>query len=152
VTPQLNEKDTTMTIRANTGARATHLRPRITLTPTDHKLLSGLANAAEVTMPDEAALLAQEVDRAHVLAKGRQPVDLVCMGSETTFEDDSGRVQRVTLVYPKDADISEGKISVLTPIGAALIGLKIGQTITWETRTGEIKRLTVREVRQPQLA
>ncbi len=103
-------------------------------------------------MPEEAALLAQEVDRAHVLGKGRQPVDLVCMGSETTFEDDSGRVQRVTLVYPRDADISEGKISVLTPIGAALIGLKVGQTITWETRTGEIKRLTVREVRQPQLA
>ena len=74
------------------------------------------------------------------------------MGSETTFEDDSGRVQRVTLDYPRDADISEGKISVLTPIGAALIGLKVGQTITWETRTGEIKRLTVREVRQPQLA
>lgn len=74
------------------------------------------------------------------------------MGSENTFEEDSGRVQRVTLVYPRDADISEGKISVLTPIGAALIGLKVGQTITWETRTGEIKRLTVREVRQPQLA
>ena len=56
------------------------------------------------------------------------------------------------LVYPNQADISQDKISVLTPIGTALIGLRVGSSITWETRTGEFKRLTVLEVRETQLA
>jgi regulator of nucleoside diphosphate kinase len=61
-------------------------------------------------------------------------------------------VQKVVLVYPSEADISERKISVLTPIGTALIGVHVGQAITWETRTGEVKRLTVLQVREPQPA
>jgi regulator of nucleoside diphosphate kinase len=52
-------------------------------------------------------------------------------------------VQTVTLVYPQEADISKGRISVLTPIGTALIGLPVGKSIDWTTRTGETKRLTV---------
>lgn len=141
-----------MTARASLGARTTHLRPRITLTAKDHTRLSGLVDAASVSMPDEAARLGDEVDRAHVLPEGRRPVDLVCMGSEATFRDDAGRVQTVTLVYPGEADIAQGKISVLTPIGAALVGLRVGQAITWQTRTGEIKCLTVLGTREPQLA
>jgi regulator of nucleoside diphosphate kinase len=75
------------------------------------------------------------------------------MGCEVEFRDDTtGKVQTVTLVYPEDADISQGKISVLTPIGAALIGVRVGHSITWETRTGEMRRLTVLQVREPQLA
>ena len=75
------------------------------------------------------------------------------MGSEVKFRDDtSGRIQKVFLVYPNQADISQDKISVLTPIGTALIGLRVGSSITWETRTGEFKRLTVLEVRETQLA
>ena len=58
----------------------------------------------------------------------------------------------MTLVYPEEADISKGKISVLTPIGTALIGLRAGHSITWETRTGDLKRLTALQVREPQLA
>jgi len=74
-------------------------------------------------------------------------------GCEVEFRDDTtGKVQTVTLVYPEDADISQGKISVLTPIGAALIGVRVGHSITWETRTGEMRRLTVLQVREPQLA
>ena len=75
------------------------------------------------------------------------------MGCEVEFRDDTtGKVQTVMLVYPEDADISKGKISVLTPIGTALVGVRVGQSITWETRTGELRRLTVLQVREPQLA
>jgi regulator of nucleoside diphosphate kinase len=56
------------------------------------------------------------------------------------------------LVYPGDADISQAKIFILTPIGAALIGLSVEDSITWETRTGEIRQLTVLKVREPQFA
>jgi regulator of nucleoside diphosphate kinase len=128
-------------------------KPRITLTATDHEKLSVLANAASITMPDIASDLADELDRAHVLPKGRHPVDTVRMGCTVDFRDDmSSRVQTVTLVYPNEADISKGRISVLTPIGTALIGLPVGKSIGWTTRAGESKRLTVLQVREPAAA
>ncbi len=128
-------------------------KPRITLTANDHEKLSVLANAAAHTMPEVAAELADELDRAHVLPTGRHPVDTVCMGCEVDFRDDvTGRVQTVALVYPNEADISKGRISVLTPIGTALIGLPVGKSIDWTTRTGETKRLTVLQVREPAAA
>ena len=137
----------------DTGARAKHLKPSITLTASDHERLSGLVRAAMNNMPDVASGLADEIDRAHVMAKGQHPIGVVSMGSEVKFRDDtSGKIQKVFLVYPGQADISQDKISVLTPIGTALIGLRVGSSITWETRTGEFKRLTVLEVRETQLA
>jgi regulator of nucleoside diphosphate kinase len=72
------------------------------------------------------------------------------MNSEVQFRDDTtGKVQRVMLVYPEEADISLHKISVLTPVGTALIGLPTGQSITWETPTGELRQLTVLAVHEP---
>jgi regulator of nucleoside diphosphate kinase len=69
------------------------------------------------------------------------------MGSEAEFRDDAtGQVRRVTLVYPQEADLEAGKISVLTPIGAALIGLSAGQSIEWHTLRGERRSLTVLRV------
>ena len=125
------------------------LRPRIVLTAEDHERLSTLARAASASMPDVASALADELDRARVLAKGRHPEHIVRMGSEVEFGDDAGKVQTVTLVYPDEADISRRTISVLTPIGAALIGLRTGSSITWHTRSGAIRRLTVLQVREP---
>ena len=123
--------------------------PRITLTASDHAHLSGLARAAMRTMPEAAANLIDELDRAQVLAEAGRPNDVVSMGCEVEFRDESsGRVQRVTLVDPSEADIEQGKVSVLTPVGTALIGLRIGASITWETRTGQLKRLTVMDVRR----
>ena len=137
----------------NTGARSKHLKPSITRTASDHERLSGLVRAAMNNMPDVASGLADEIDGAHIMAKGQHPIGMVSMGSEVEFRDDtSGRIQKVFLVYPGQADISQDKISVLTPIGTALIGLRVGSSITWETRTGEFKRLTVLEVRETQLA
>jgi regulator of nucleoside diphosphate kinase len=125
-------------------------KPRITLTAADHEKLSALAEAALHTMPDVAHELAEELDRAHILPGGKQRADAVHMGCDVDFRDDTtGRVQTVTLVYPHEADIAKGKISVLTPIGTALIGLPLGQSIGWTTRTGESRRLTVLQVSRP---
>ncbi|SCY79531.1 nucleoside diphosphate kinase regulator [Microvirga guangxiensis] len=133
-----------------TKKTTSRLKPRITLTAMDHEKLSALADAASHTMPEIAAELADELDRAHVLPKGKHSVDTVCMGREVEFRDDvSGRVQTVTLVYPNEADIAKGRISVLTPIGTALIGLPVGKSIDWTTRNGDTKRLTVIQVREP---
>lgn len=125
-------------------------KPRITLIAADYEKLSSLADAAMQTMPEAAGELADELDRAQVLPKGRHRAGIVHMGCEVDFRDDvTGRVQTITLVYPNEADISQGKVSVLTPIGTALIGLPLGQSIDWTTRNGELKRLTVLQVREP---
>jgi regulator of nucleoside diphosphate kinase len=136
-----------MTIENNV---ATNGRPRITLSAEDHQRLSTLANAARHAMPDLAAGLADELGRAHVLADGLQPQDIVCMNSAVTFRDDTtGKVRTLTIVYPEEADIAQAKISVMTPVGTALIGLPRGRSITWETPNGEARQLTVLAVRAP---
>jgi regulator of nucleoside diphosphate kinase len=127
------------------AAEATsRLEPPITLSADDYQRLSALAHLAKNSLPDRAADLAEEIERAQVLAKGNHPQHIVCMNSEVEFRDDTtGKTRRVMLVYPEDADISQGKISVLTPVGTALIGLETGHSISWETPNNEIRQLTV---------
>jgi regulator of nucleoside diphosphate kinase len=141
----MSMKDKATTI----GAR---IKPQITLAAEDYERLSQLARAAADAMPDQASILTEELERAHVVAEGR-PERTVCMGSEVAYRDDStGKVETVTLVYPGDADISRRRISVMTPIGTALVGLGVDDSITWETRSGELRLLTVLHVHAPQPA
>lgn len=91
--------------------------------------------------------LMAEVARATVLPSAEMPADVVNIGSAVRYRDEvSGREHSVSLVLPQNVDIDRGRISVLTPVGAALIGLRTGATIGWETREGEERRLTVLEV------
>lgn len=123
----------------------TPILPPITLNSTDLERLRLLANAAAESHPDAADFLSQEVDRAVVVDSA--PPGVVAMGSRLSFRDEStGQVRHVSLVYPEEADIAAGKISVLTPIGAALIGLSVGQSIEWQTPAGARRSLTVLEV------
>ena len=135
------------------AAVRSRIKPRITLSAEDYDRLSSLARVARGRMPALAAELAEEIERAHVLSKGRQPEHIVSMNREVEFRDDTtGKVQAVTLVYPEEADIDRRKVSVLTPVGTALIGLERGQSITWEAPNGELRQLTVLEVRDRHLA
>ena len=128
----------------NAAAAGTRAKPRIALSADDYGRLSALAHAARNRMPDLAAELAEEIGRAQVVAKGRRLKNVVRMGTEVEFRDDTtGKVRKVMLVYPEDADISQGKVSVLTPVGTALIGLQTGQSIRWETPSGEVRQLTL---------
>ncbi|NIJ36873.1 regulator of nucleoside diphosphate kinase [Sphingopyxis panaciterrae] len=95
-------------------------------------------------------LLLGEIDRAGICSRADIPADVVTMGSEVAFLDEKTGSERVVhLVYPGDADISTGRISILTPIGAGLIGLSVGQSISWPDRSGVDHRLTITAVRQP---
>jgi regulator of nucleoside diphosphate kinase len=88
--------------------------------------------------------LMAEVARATVLPSAEMPADVVNIGSAVRYRDEmTGREQTVSLVLPQDVDIDRGRISVLTPVGAALIGLRAGAAIGWETREGVERRLTV---------
>jgi len=125
-------------------------RPAIVVTSDDFNTLNRIAEGAADTMPELAAELGQELDRARILPEGRSSPDHVRIGSEVTFRDETtGKQSAVTLVWPQDADIAANKISVVTPIGVALIGMAADRSIDWTTRSGEVKRLTVTEVRDP---
>ena len=76
------------------------------------------------------------------------PPNVITIGSEVSFRyNDNGQSRAVRLVFPRDADINRGWVSVLTPIGATLIGLAEGDQMTWTTRHGEERSLTILEVK-----
>ncbi|MCC7081773.1 MAG: nucleoside diphosphate kinase regulator [Burkholderiales bacterium] len=88
--------------------------------------------------------LESELVRAIVVPRDQIPGDVVTMNSRVLFENETtGARREVTLVYPKDADIDAGKISILVPVGTALLGLRVGQTIDWALPSGEKHRYRV---------
>lgn len=120
--------------------------PDITLSVADFSRLQNVAAGAMNSAPDIATFLLRELDRAIIVPRDRTPVS-VKMGSLVRFRDDfSGRIRQVRVVYPADADPSAGRISVLTPVGAALIGLSAGQSMGWRDRKGLAKTLTVLDI------
>jgi regulator of nucleoside diphosphate kinase len=121
-------------------------KPPITIRQTDHEKLSRLAQSVAERNPAIFDTLQSELERARVVPDARLPEDVVRMGSTLRYSTDAGEARTVTLVFPAEADIAAGRISVLTPIGAALIGLSQGQSIDWEMRDGRIGRLTVETV------
>lgn len=138
-----------MTVKNMINIPRTQLPP-IKIRQSDSQRLAQLAEAAAETAPDTADFLAGEIERATVIPDTMSLAGVVGMESEVIFRDDATGLQKqVKLVYPKSADIGEGRISVLTPIGAALIGLSAGQAISFETPSGELRSLTVLEVREP---
>ena len=91
--------------------------------------------------------LEAELDNAEVVPSGRVPPDVVTMNSRVRFEDvASGESREITIVFPEDADASLGKVSVLAPVGTALLGLAEGQTISWPFPDGTSRQLRVVEI------
>jgi regulator of nucleoside diphosphate kinase len=122
------------------------IKPAIALCQSDHEALLQLADRAATGNPAMAERLFDELDRARVLPDASLPASVVRMGSRLTYRTDAGESRAVQLVYPAEADIQAGRISVLTPIGTALIGLAHGQSIDWRTVDGRVLVLTVESV------
>ena len=129
--------------------RTHNLRPALTVAQTEHRQLLALAASGGGSLRAAAERLLEEMERARVVPDAKLPKDIVRMGSRVQYRTDQDELVEVTLVYPAKADISQGRISVLTPVGAALVGLRTGQSITWETRDGRKHVLTVQSVIQP---
>jgi len=131
-----------------------HPLPPIVVGERDYRKLSELSDRTARELPKISGFLAAELDRAKILPDRQLPPDVVTMDSRVQFHmaaSGSGRI--VTLVYPAEADIQKGKLSILTPVGTALLGLSPGQSMSWEDRKGELKTLTLQAVlSQPQTA
>ena len=126
-------------------------RPPITLLDSEADILSNLALAATERSSLAADLLLQELDRATAASLSELPPDVVTMMSHVSFVDEAtGDRHSVQLVYPKDADMTDNRLSVLTPVGAGLIGMRQGDAIDWPNRVGTVRRLRIVEVVQPE--
>lgn len=135
-----------MQIDISSGAK-----PSLILLDSEADALADLALASVHKFPLAAKLLLQEVDRAATTNSCDLPADVVTMGSRVVFSDEAtGETHSVELVYPRDADMEAQRLSILTPIGAALIGMKRGSAIDWPNRRGVARRLTIADVHQAQ--
>lgn len=130
-------------IPARTGGRL----PAITLTKTVYDRLGGMAAAVEHSQPDVAAYLERELDRAVVVDDDRLPATVITIGSLVQFQEkETGIIHTGTLCWPAEEDAAARRFSVLTPVGAALIGLKQGQSIAWRNRMGAWRTLLILSV------
>lgn len=131
-------------------------RPRIVIAATEHAQLWQLTERFRDREEHEQVVdyLVDELSRAFIVPDDACAPNVVRIGSTVTYrEESSSRVRRVKLVFPRDANIEENRVSVLTPIGAALIGLTIAQTIEWPTPDGRVDAITVLDVsNEPELS
>lgn len=130
------------------------MEQRIFITRPDMERLRSLLDSASPKR-DSATIdqLDDELARAVVVSQDEVPHDVVTMNSRVVFEDASGRQREVTLVYPPQADAQSGRISVLAPVGAALLGLSVGQEIEWPLPGGRATTLRIISVTyQPEAA
>ena len=125
----------------------TEMKPPIAIDANHFARLFALSSLTNGSMTEVCEYLREELDRARVLPAEKLRPDIVSLGSQVEFRDEqTGKIQEIIMVYPLDADIARRRVSVLTPVGAALLGLSVNQTISFRTRTGERRELTVLKV------
>jgi len=120
-------------------------RPRPIFSDVDHDKLTKIAESALRRDPFVAEALLVELDRSHVVDADELPPNVVRMGSVVDFTVD-GQPRRATIVYPREADFDNGKLSILTPIAAAIVGFSEDQTIECKTRDGKTQTVTISAV------
>lgn len=129
-------------------------RPSLMMTTQDARRLEALIANPPGSSSPMSALLDQELARAQLVDADRISPDIVTMNSRVVCKDEiSGEEHEIELVYPHEADSSRGRVSVLAPVGAALLGMAVGSTIDWPLPAGRTTRLRVLAVLyQPEAA
>lgn len=130
-------------------SRAGEERPRTHFLALESDLVADLALQAEHRHPVVAAMLLEEIERGQLYDSDTLPKDAVTLGSDVDFVDErTQQLRKVQLVLPGNANIAEGRISILTPMGAALYGLRAGDSINWPDLDGNERRITLVRVAQ----
>ncbi|SJZ71762.1 nucleoside diphosphate kinase regulator [Novilysobacter spongiicola] len=120
--------------------------PSVTISRLDCERIESLLEQPIAAGIDTSALR-RELDRADVVEPGDVPDDVITMNSTARFLDEaSGEEHEMTLVYPRDANGQSDRVSILAPVGSALLGLRVGDTIQWPMpgRTLQLKVLSIR--------
>ncbi|NHM19860.1 nucleoside diphosphate kinase regulator [Tritonibacter mobilis] len=108
-------------------------KPRVVISAASLERFEGLAEDAMARQPDLAKRLIDELARARIVSDAKLPDNVVAMGRPATYrEEPTAQEKTVTAVSPEEADIAQGRMSVFTPIGIALLGLAEGASFQWE--------------------
>ncbi|WP_323840589.1 nucleoside diphosphate kinase regulator [Photorhabdus africana] len=129
-------------------------KPAIIINELDAERLDSLLEQPAFADTSIADALNEELDRAEIVPPAEIPSDVVTMNSRIRFIDLTSNEERVrTLVYPASLQDSSDQLSVMAPLGAALLGLRIGDEISCELPNGEKTRVKVLELLyQPEAA
>jgi regulator of nucleoside diphosphate kinase len=125
---------------------------RIIVTKSDLERLRGILGSPNKSARDTEHLLdlSDELDRAQVVPEDEMPSDVVTLQSQVRVRDrETGMVSNYTLVSPAQADVSSGHVSVVAPLGTALLGYREGDEVEWRM-PGGVRRLWIERVMQPQ--
>jgi regulator of nucleoside diphosphate kinase len=125
-------------------------KPLVYVAEADHERLWNLARSTDTL---GASLLGEELDRAIVIGEDDAPRGFVRLGSRVEYRDlASGRTRTVQIVAPDQADIDANRLSVVTPVGAAVLGLRAGDAFSWTAGDGRPRDLVIVSVSDdPQL-
>src|SRR3954454_3109941 len=125
-------------------------RPPIHLLAAESDVIAGLALHAEHRQPVVAAMLLEEIERAELHDPDTMPDGHVRLNSTVACVDErTHQVREVKLVLPGEANIAKGRVSILTPMGAALYGLAAGHCIDWPDLSGNPRPIRIVRVEQP---
>jgi regulator of nucleoside diphosphate kinase len=135
---------------ASTGSQQRQQRPPIHLLASEADQVAGLALRIEHQHPQLASMLLDEIERAELHDAQSMPPGSIRLNSRVAFIDErTSELREVQLVLPLQANIAEGRISILTPMGAALYGLQAGQSIEWPDRQGNTRPIRIVRVQDP---
>ncbi len=131
-------------------------QPKIYITKSDKEKLKELiqkAQYSEYRGSPYLHMLRSEIEKARVVDSRDIPPDVITLNSTVQLVDKETNDEMVyTLVFPEDADVKTGKISVLAPIGTAMLGYKVGDTFEWETPGGKVAMFVKSILYQPEAA
>lgn len=123
------------------------MRPNIIVSSVDMQRLETLLDSLPAAQADVRNLLLDELARAELVEPDEMPPNVVTMNSRVRFALDAPAEEfNLTLAYPKDMQLDDQRISVLSPVGNALIGLAVGDSIDWQRPDGASFQLTVLDV------
>ncbi|WP_161888239.1 nucleoside diphosphate kinase regulator [Pontibacter russatus] len=126
----------------------------IYLTQRDYQRLHSLVLAQrEISGPQAVEGLSRELKRARVVPSEEIPVDVVTMNSLVKLKDlKTSAVMEITIVYPKDADLANRKVSILAPVATAVLGCRVGDEVEWPAPQGTVKYKVEEIIYQPEAA
>lgn len=126
----------------------------IYLTQRDYQRLHSLVLAQRgISGPQAVEGLSRELKRARVVPSEEIPVDVVTMNSLVKLKDlKSSAVMEISIVYPKDADLANRKVSILAPVATAVLGCRVGDEVEWPAPQGTVKYKVEEIIYQPEAA
>jgi regulator of nucleoside diphosphate kinase len=121
-------------------------RKKIIVNSRDYTKLTGIINIKPGSSENEYRGLYEELKNAVLVEPEKMPPDVITMNSKVRFKDiEESEDYIFSLVYPEEADTSKGKLSILAPIGTALLGYRVGDKVKWKVPAGE-KTFLVEEI------